>query len=98
MVDWSKSHVLVIKQQSTPCTAEKMKELLEEGNLVSSHDWSETEWESVLEAQLITSKPILFVCNVDEDGLDEDNEFVDAVRSHANKLGNGVVKVCAQAG
>ena len=68
-------------------TAEKMKELLEEGNLVSSHDWSETEWESVLEAQLITSKPVLFVCNVDEDGLDEDNEFVNAVRSHAEKTG-----------
>ena len=77
--------------------AEKMKGLLEEGNLVSSHEWSETEWESILEAQLITSKPVLFVCNVDEDGLDEDNEFVTIVRSHAEKLGSGVVKVCAQA-
>ena len=78
-------------------TAEKMKELLEEGNLVRSYEWNDTEWESVLEAQLITSKPVLFVCNVDEDGLDADNEFVNAVRSHADKLGSGIVKVCAQA-
>ena len=77
--------------------AEKMKSLLEEGNLIISHEWNENEWESVVEAQLITSKPVLFVCNVDEDGLDEDNDLVNAVRSHAEKLGSGLVKVCAQA-
>ncbi len=77
--------------------AEKMKDLLEEGNLVRANEWSEEEWASVLETQLITSKPVLFVCNVDEDGLDEDNDFVKSVQEHAKKLGSGVVKVCAQA-
>ncbi len=77
--------------------AEKMKALLEEGNLVRANEWSEEEWASVLETQLITSKPVLFVCNVDEDGLEEDNDFVKSVQNHAKKLGSGVVKVCAQA-
>ena len=77
--------------------AEKMKALLEEGRLVRAHDWSEEEWESIVETQLITSKPVLFVCNVDEDGLEEDNDFVKVVQTHAQKLSSGVVKVCAQA-
>jgi ribosome-binding ATPase len=77
--------------------AEKMKALLEEGSLVRAHDWSEEEWESIVETQLITSKPVLFVCNVDEDGLEEDNDFVKVVQTHAQKLNSGVVKVCAQA-
>jgi len=77
--------------------AEKMKTILEEGKLVRAHEWNEDEWASVLETQLITSKPVLFVCNVDEDGLLEDNDLVKAVASHANKLEAGLVKVCAQA-
>ena len=77
--------------------AEKMKALLEEGKLVRAHDWSEEEWESIIETQLITSKPVLFVCNVDEEGLEEDNDFVKLVHMHAQKLSSGVVKVCAQA-
>ena len=77
--------------------AEKMKALLEEGTLVRAHDWSEEEWESIVETQLITSKPVLFVCNVDEEGLEEDNDFVKLVHTHAKTLNSGVVKVCAQA-
>jgi GTP-binding protein YchF len=77
--------------------AEKMKAILEDGRLISSAEWSETEMESVVETQLITSKPVLFVCNVDEEGLEEDNDHVKTVKNHARTLGSEVIVVCAQA-
>ena len=78
--------------------ADKMMELLEAGKLIKSGDWSEDEWNSVLEAQLITSKPVLFVCNVDEDGLDDidNNEYVQAVQKYADENNSSII-VCAQA-
>lgn len=83
------------KQHMT--VAEKMKSILEEGRMISSTEWNEDEWESVLETQLITSKPVLFVCNVDEEGLEEDNDHVKAVRALAAERGSQVIVVCAQA-
>lgn len=77
--------------------AKRMLTILEDGNLVRSGEWTETEWESVLESQLITSKPVLFVCNVDEDSLADGNSLVEAVKGHADKLNASLVTICAQA-
>ena len=48
------------------------------------------------DAQLITAKPVLYVCNVDEDGIDGDNDYVAAVRTRAESEGAGVVVICGQ--
>jgi ribosome-binding ATPase len=48
------------------------------------------------ELGLITSKPLLYVMNVDEATLAEDNEHVKTVREHAAKEGADVVKISAQ--
>lgn len=77
--------------------ADKMMELLEEGKLVKAAEWTEDEWQSVLEAQLITSKPVLFVCNVDEAGLEDENEYVQVVRNYAAESNSEIIVVCAQA-
>ena len=45
---------------------------------------------------MITSKPVLYVCNVDEDGLAEDNDYVTRVRGHAEAHGAGVVTISAR--
>ena len=76
--------------------AEKLVALLEDGTPARAGDWDEAEWASVLDAQLITSKPILYVCNVDEDGLLDDNEHVASVRALASEQGAGVVTICAK--
>jgi ribosome-binding ATPase len=57
---------------------------------------SSDERETMRDAQLITSKPVLFVCNVDESGL-TGNEHVDTVRRIADESGSGLVVICAQA-
>jgi len=76
--------------------AEKLIALFEDGKPARSGDWTEDEWASVMDAQLITSKPVLYVCNVDEDGLLEENEHVAAVRALAAEQGAGVVVICAK--
>ena len=46
--------------------------------------------------QFLTAKPVLYVANVDVDGLAEDNAHVAAVRARAAADGSAVVRVCAQ--
>ncbi len=48
------------------------------------------------ELGLITSKPLLYVMNVDEETLAEDNDHVKTVREYAAKEGADVVKISAQ--
>ncbi len=75
--------------------AERMMALLEDGKAVRAGEWTDEELVSVKEAQLITSKPVLFVCNVDEGSLDG-NEFVDIVAAHAEAQGAGIVIISAK--
>ena len=45
---------------------------------------------------LITTKPVIYVANVGEDDLSQDNAYVKLVRDHAAKEGAHVVKISAQ--
>ena len=45
--------------------------------------------------QLLTAKPVLYACNVDEDSLPEGNEWVEKVRAKAAEEGAGVVVIAA---
>ena len=57
---------------------------------------SDTAVATFNEVNLLTDKTIIYCCNVDEDGLTEDNDHVRAVRAHAATIGAQVVKVCAR--
>jgi hypothetical protein len=48
------------------------------------------------ETRLISLKPVIYAANVDEDGLDEDNEYVKAVRRFAADHSAESVKICAK--
>lgn len=52
--------------------------------------------EAPKELALITSKPVIYVTNVDEATLSEDNDHVRTVRAHAAQEGAEVVKISAQ--
>jgi GTP-binding protein YchF len=58
----------------------KIKEGLEKGISVRGLDFSEEEFEIIKRFQLITSKPVMYVCNVDESSVKTGNHHVDAVR------------------
>ncbi len=74
----------------------KLAAVLEEGRPARASEWTEEEQGLLRRAQMITAKPVLYVCNVDEGGLQEDNAHVQAVRAHAAEEGSGVVVLCAK--
>jgi GTP-binding protein YchF len=77
--------------------SERLKEVLESGTLISSHSWKDEEAEIIKESQLITSKPFLFVCNINEEGLEEENDYCRLVREYAENMGARIVHICARA-
>jgi ribosome-binding ATPase len=60
--------------------AVKIKETLESGNSVRSMKLEEDDAAVVRAFQLITEKPVLYICNVDEASVKSGNKFVDAVK------------------
>lgn len=48
---------------------EKVRAVLDEGNMATATDVTEEEHEFLLKAQLLTYKPIVYACNVAEDSL-----------------------------
>jgi GTP-binding protein YchF len=76
--------------------AERLYTLLDSGKPARSGQWTDEERASVKEAQLITGKPVLYVCNVDENGLGGDNAYITAVRARATVEGARVVVLCAK--
>ncbi|MDX1447609.1 MAG: redox-regulated ATPase YchF [Acidimicrobiia bacterium] len=76
--------------------AERMQTWLADGNPARTLDLTAEERQTLTELQLITAKPVLFVCNVDEDGL-AGNEHVDTVRDIAAEADAGIVVICAEA-
>lgn len=57
-----------------------IKEELEKGNSVRSISFEEEELEIVKRLMLITSKPVLYLCNVDEGSVKTGNQYVEQVR------------------
>ena len=85
------------KQIVAECdAAQKLYDLLAEGIPMRNGDWTGDELATFKEVQVISSKPVLFVCNVDESGL-AGNAHVEAVEAYATSHGAGVVVICAAA-
>lgn len=72
--------------------AEKIKTHLEGGNSVRSLEFSENEQAIVKTLQLITAKPVMYLCNVDEGSVKDGNEYVERVKE-AVKAENAEVLV-----
>jgi hypothetical protein len=73
---------------------EKVLAHLDEGRPVRALTLEDRERELLRELQLLTSKPVLYVCNVGEDQL-EGNAWTQQVSDRAAQEGAGVVIVCA---
>ena len=73
---------------------EKLVAHVDAGNPVRSMELSESEVPVVQQLQLLTSKPVMYIANVDEEGFD-DNPLLDSVKQHAASEGAVVVAVCA---
>jgi len=74
---------------------EKILPALEEGQPVRSLEFNEAELKLLRSMQLLTSKPVLYVANVNENGFSE-NLYLAQLEEFANKENSKVVAVCAE--
>ena len=73
----------------------RYKAHLEQGKNARSLDLSEEEKKAVADLFLLTMKPMMYVANVDEKFLHEDNHHVKALREAVTAEGATMVKICA---
>ena len=75
---------------------EKMKLALSEGKSIRSLNLSEEENALIYDMHLITTKPVIFVANVDEEGILEENEYVKVVKQIASERNAETVVICGK--
>ena len=77
--------------------AKKLLEHLEAENPVSTFEDDSDAFETLKkELRFLTAKEIIYGANVDEDGLAEDNKYVEALKEYAAKHNREVIKLCAK--
>ncbi len=78
--------------------AQRLKDYMNEGNPASSFDERDTQsyLELDQELRLITAKKVILVANVDEEGLETDNDYVKQLQSIAETQNAEIVKLCAK--
>ncbi|MDW4403892.1 redox-regulated ATPase YchF [Staphylococcus saprophyticus] len=75
----------------------RIKEALEEGNPVRSLEFTEEDQKFIDQAQLLTSKKMLYIANVGEDEIgDDDNKKVKLIREYAAKEDSEVIVISAK--
>jgi len=73
---------------------QRVRDHLNEGGPLRLLDLDENDWLRIRDLHLITQKPVMYVANVDEGGI-ENNPHLDAVNDFAKKEGAEVVTICA---
>ena len=73
----------------------KYVEHLEQGKSVRSIDIEEKEKEHISDLMLLTDKPIMYVCNVDEASIKNGNEYVDKVKEMVKNENAAVLMIAA---
>ncbi|MGL5151579.1 MAG: redox-regulated ATPase YchF [Clostridium sp.] len=78
---------------------EKVKEHLEKNLPIRTLETTEEEAEFIKTLFMITSKPVLYSCNISEDDMmagNLNNDYVQTVKEYAQNEGSEVVVVCAK--
>ncbi|MCT4656152.1 MAG: redox-regulated ATPase YchF [Cohaesibacter sp.] len=74
---------------------DQILELLHDGKPARLLEVSPDQEKEVRDLNLLTTKPVLYICNVDEDSAAEGNDFSRAVEDMATKQGAGAVVISA---
>ncbi len=82
--------------QAAAPVLDRLKAALEDGKAARSLELEKDERDLIKDLHLITLKDMLYVCNVDEESIEDDNDHVKAVKEVAQKEGASVVKICGK--
>lgn len=69
---------------------------LSDGKSARSIITDEDEREDIKDLNLLTSKPVIYVCNVDENSIEEDNDYVKTVKEIAKKENSECIVICGK--
>lgn len=75
---------------------EKIRPLLQEGKGARFAQLTDDEKSSVYDLHLITMKPVIYVCNLDEEGIKNGNSYLETVKKIAESEGTQVVPICGK--
>jgi len=75
---------------------EQLYDTLQEGKPARSLDFSPEQQKTLRDLHLITMKPQLYVCNVDEEAILQDNMYMEQVRKIAAEEGSEVLSICGK--
>ncbi|UTY34507.1 redox-regulated ATPase YchF [Treponema putidum] len=75
---------------------EKIRPLLQEGKGARLADLTDDEKAAIYDTHLITMKPQMYVCNVDETGAQDNNPYIAAVKKIAESEGADTVVICGK--
>ncbi len=74
----------------------RIKLYLEEGKPARKVEMTDEEYQSIKELNLITLKPQIYCCNVDESSINEENEYVIEVKKYASENNSDVIVICGK--
>lgn len=74
---------------------ERLKKHVEQGKSVRGFDRTDEEAAWIADYQLLTDKPVMYVCNVEETSAKTGNAWVEKVRAMAAEEGAGVLHLAA---
>ena len=75
---------------------EKIRPLLQEGKGARLADLTDDERAAIYDTHLITMKPQMYVCNVDETGAQDNNPYIATVKKIAESEGADTVVICGK--
>lgn len=74
----------------------KIRPLLQDGKAARFAPLTDDEKLAIYDCHLITMKPQMYVCNVDEEGMKNGNEHIEIVKKIAAAEGSDVVVICGK--
>ena len=77
-------------------TLEKSKNFLENGSSLRNLSYSESQEDVIKTFNLLTYKPIIYVCNVDENSIINGNQYSKQVEAYSNEKNLGCMKISAK--
>lgn len=84
------------ESRQTLAICERARDALADGRPARTLDIDPDDAKAFAMLQLLTAKPVVYVCNVDETSAASGNALSEAVSAHASTEGAGAVVVCAQ--
>lgn len=74
----------------------KCEEALKEGISIRDISLTKEEKETIKNYNFLTGKPMIYIMNVSEDDINEDNEYVKQVKEFSKKTNTKCIKICAK--